>query len=72
MNDDNSLRLKALKGIVRTGKRLHIDVIDYREELYKSEKKHKRHYVKKIPKNLRSGRISKNTNKKSKTHNSSL
>ncbi len=50
MNDDNSLRLKALKGIVRTGKRLHIDVIDYREELYKSEKKHKRHYVKKIPK----------------------
>jgi len=42
MNDKSSLRLKALKGIVRTGARLHIDVSQYQKELRKSSSGKKR------------------------------
>ena len=54
MNDNTTLRLKALKGIVRTGNRLHIDVSQYFEELAKSEHKQKKHYVKKPTKKKKS------------------
>ncbi len=51
VNDTQSLRLAALKGIVRTGKKLHIDVSRYEKELSSSSKKkharHKSHYRKK-------------------------
>jgi N-acetylmuramoyl-L-alanine amidase len=48
MNDNTTLRFKALQGIVRTGNRLHIDVSDYYEELSHHKHKQKKHYVKKI------------------------
>ena len=41
MNDKRSLRLKALKGIVRTGERLHIDVSQYKKELAKTSSRKK-------------------------------
>ncbi len=37
MNEDNSLRLNALEGIVNSGKQLHIDVTQYAAELVKSK-----------------------------------
>ncbi|SFV66323.1 N-acetylmuramoyl-L-alanine amidase [hydrothermal vent metagenome] len=36
MHNNNWLRLESLKGIIRTGKRLHIDVSNYKKELAKS------------------------------------
>jgi len=59
MNDKSLLRLKALKGIVRTGKKLHIDVSRYKKELLKksSVKKHlrvKKKYTKKQTKKKKS------------------
>jgi len=53
MNDKNSLRLQALRGIVRTGEKLHIDVEQYKRELTNRKTKHttvhKKH-IKKYPK----------------------
>ena len=39
MNDNDSLRFKALKGIVRTGEKLHIDVSEYSAEINLNKKK---------------------------------
>jgi len=36
MHNNNWLRLQSLRGIIRTGKRLHIDVSAYKKELSKS------------------------------------
>ena len=47
MNDNNYLRLKSLKGITRTGKKLHIDVSVYAKELSKSSYTKKRYSTKK-------------------------
>jgi N-acetylmuramoyl-L-alanine amidase len=38
MKDDDKLKLKALKGIVKSGELLHIDVSVYKKELLKSSK----------------------------------
>jgi N-acetylmuramoyl-L-alanine amidase len=43
MNDKQTLRIKALEGIVKSGKKLHIDVSDYAKELESYKKKRKRH-----------------------------
>jgi len=37
MNEDNKLRMKALQGIVKSGRKLHIDVSQYSQELLKSK-----------------------------------
>jgi N-acetylmuramoyl-L-alanine amidase len=58
LNDTAKLRIKALKGIVRTGHKLHIDVSQYEKELLETKPKkvhtvaHKSHksYKKKKPK----------------------
>ena len=47
MNDNNWLRLKSLRGITRTGKKLHIDVSVYAKELSKSLHIKKRYSAKK-------------------------
>ena len=47
MNENNWLRLKSLKGIIRTGKKLHIDVSIYAKELSKSSDIKKRVHTKK-------------------------
>ena len=39
MDEDDKLRLNALKGIVNSGKKLHIDVSQYSQELSKSKPK---------------------------------
>lgn len=39
MDEDNKLRLSALSGIVSSGKKLHIDVSQYSQELSKSKPK---------------------------------
>lgn len=39
MSEDDKLHLKALKGIIKSGKRLHIDVSQYSSELAKSKPK---------------------------------
>jgi len=36
MSDDDKLRIKALKGIIKSGTRLHIDISTYKDELYES------------------------------------
>jgi len=45
MNDKNTLRLQALKGIIRTGEHLHIDVKAYKKELRESSFKKKRQTI---------------------------
>ena len=39
MNDDETLRVKSLRGIVKSGDELHIDVVNYRHELRRVDKK---------------------------------
>ncbi len=46
MNNNNWLRLKSLRGITRTGKKLHIDVSVYAKELSKSLHTKKRYSAK--------------------------
>jgi len=40
MNENKTMRIKALEGIVKSGKKLHIDVSDYAKELSSYKKSH--------------------------------
>jgi len=50
MNDNDSLRFKALEGIVKTGEKLHIDISQYSDELFGEKKSTTKHFIKKYKK----------------------
>jgi N-acetylmuramoyl-L-alanine amidase len=50
MNENKTMKLKALDGIVKSGRKLHIDVSDYAKELVNYKKKHSSSSRKKKPK----------------------
>jgi N-acetylmuramoyl-L-alanine amidase len=64
MNDNENLKIKALKGIIKSGNKLHIDVSSYQKELKSSsKKKHKKKIkYKKIQKKLKKDKLKKDKN----------
>jgi N-acetylmuramoyl-L-alanine amidase len=46
MNDNSKIRYKALAGIVKSGKKLHIDISEYEKELLTYKKKQKKPQIK--------------------------
>lgn len=64
MSEDNKLRINSLRGIVKSGNALHIDVSQYSSELKKAQPKSSYKVVKKTP--MKKKEIVKPTTKKDK------
>jgi len=67
VNNDETIKLKALKGIVKSGKKLHIDVDDYEKELRNYNKKSSKSSYKKVTPS-RKNLIKKSSTKKKKSN----
>jgi N-acetylmuramoyl-L-alanine amidase len=65
MNDNENLKIKALKGIIKSGNKLHIDVSSYQKELKSSSKK-------KHKKKIKYKKIHKKVKKRKKPNNIKL
>jgi N-acetylmuramoyl-L-alanine amidase len=72
LDEDETVRLKALKGIVKSGRKLHIDISKYATELeaYSRNKRVTRQQIKKSPKRVQKieRKVQKSTKKRKKLY----